>query len=40
VEVLFAQGISRFIFKQPTSGRERLGILLIVIGVVLLLWVH
>jgi drug/metabolite transporter (DMT)-like permease len=40
VEVLFAQGISRFIFKQATSGRERLGILLIVIGVVLLLWVH
>jgi len=40
VEVLFAQGISRFIFKQATTGRERLGILLIVIGVVLLLWVH
>ena len=40
VEVLFAQGISRFIFKQATTGRERLGILLIVIGVVSLLWAH
>ena len=40
VEVLFAQGISRFIFKQATTGRERFGILLIVAGVVLLLWVH
>ena len=38
VEVLFAQGISRFIFKQAITGRERLGILLIVTGVVLLLW--
>jgi drug/metabolite transporter (DMT)-like permease len=40
VEVLFAQGISRFIFKQATSRRESFGILLIVIGVVLLLSVH
>ena len=40
VEVLFAQAISRFIFKQPTSPREALGIVLIVAGVVLLIWAH
>jgi drug/metabolite transporter (DMT)-like permease len=39
VEVLFAQGISRFAFKQPTTPREAAGIVLIVIGVVLLIWV-
>ena len=37
VEVLFAQAISRFVFKQATTPREALGIALIVIGVVLLL---
>jgi multidrug transporter EmrE-like cation transporter len=37
VEVLFAQGISRFVFKQAITGRERLGIALIVAGVALLL---
>jgi drug/metabolite transporter (DMT)-like permease len=40
VEVLFAQAISRFIFSQPTTGREAVGIVLIVIGVVLLLWTY
>jgi drug/metabolite transporter (DMT)-like permease len=40
VEVLFAQGISRFVFKQATTAREALGVVLIVIGVVLLLWAH
>jgi len=40
VEVLFAQAISRFIFKQATSPREALGIVLIVIGVALLLWAY
>jgi len=40
VEVLFAQAISRFVFKQATTPREVAGIVLIVIGVVLLLWVH
>lgn len=40
VEVLFAQGVSRFIFGQPTSQREALGIALVVAGVILLLWVH
>ena len=40
VEVLFAQAISRFVFKQPTSAREGLGIVLIVVGVVLLIWAY
>src|SRR5262245_2902469 len=38
VEVLFAQGISAFIFKQKTSAREGIGMTLIVIGVILLIW--
>jgi len=38
VEVLFAQAISRFAFKQPTRPREAVGIALIVIGVALLMW--
>jgi drug/metabolite transporter (DMT)-like permease len=38
VEVLFAQAISRFVFKQPVSPREGVGIVMIVIGVVLLVW--
>jgi drug/metabolite transporter (DMT)-like permease len=40
VEVLFAQAISAFVFKQPTTRREALGIVLIVAGVGLLVWVH
>jgi drug/metabolite transporter (DMT)-like permease len=40
VEVLFAQAISRFVFKQPTSAREGLGIALIVVGVALLVWAY
>jgi drug/metabolite transporter (DMT)-like permease len=40
VEVLFAQAISRFVFKQPTTPREAAGIVLIVVGVVLLLWAY
>ncbi len=40
VEVLFAQGVSRFVFKQPTSPREAIGIVLVVIGVALLLWAY
>src|SRR5256885_7026530 len=40
VEVLFAQAISAFIFKQPTSPREGVGMAMIVIGVVLLIWAH
>src|SRR5499427_4836784 len=37
VEVLFAQTISRFVFKQETTGREAVGIVLIVVGVAALL---
>jgi drug/metabolite transporter (DMT)-like permease len=40
VEVLFAQAISRFVFKQATTAREGWGIVLIVIGVALLLWAY
>jgi uncharacterized membrane protein len=40
VEVLFAQGVSKFAFKQKTSLREVLGIVLIIVGVVLLIWAH
>lgn len=40
VEVLFAQAISRFMFGQPTSRRELVGIVLIVAGVVLLIWAY
>jgi len=40
VEVLFAQAISRFVFKQPTTQREAAGIVLIVAGVILLLWAY
>jgi drug/metabolite transporter (DMT)-like permease len=36
VEVLFAQGVTRFIFKQPTTRREGIGIVLVVIGVAVL----
>ena len=37
VEVLFAQGVAYFSFRQPLSGRELFGIVLIVIGVALLI---
>ena len=40
IEVLFAQAISRFVFKQPVSAREGLGIVLIVVGVGLLVWAY
>src|SRR5215475_3439171 len=40
VEVLFAQGISTFAFKQSTTPRETLGIVLIVVGVLLLIWAY
>ncbi len=40
VEVLFAQAISHFVFRQPVSAREGLGITVIVIGVVLLIWAN
>ena len=37
VEVLFAQAVSRFAFRQPTSAREAIGIVLIVVGVAVLI---
>ncbi|HLA20083.1 MAG TPA: DMT family transporter [Pseudolabrys sp.] len=40
VEVLFAQGVTRFIFKQPTTPRELAGIVLVVAGVALLVWAY
>jgi len=40
VEVLFAQAISHFVFRQPVSRREGAGIAVIVIGVVLLIWAY
>ncbi len=40
IEVLFAQAISRFVFGQPTTMREGLGIVLVVIGVALLIWAY
>jgi multidrug transporter EmrE-like cation transporter len=39
-EVLFAQAISYFIFKQATTAREAVGMVLIVLGVALLIWVQ
>ena len=40
VEVLFAQAISHFVFKQPVSAREGAGIVLVVVGVALLVWAY
>jgi drug/metabolite transporter (DMT)-like permease len=40
VEVLFAQAISRFVFRQPASPREGVGVMMIVIDVVLLIWAY
>jgi drug/metabolite transporter (DMT)-like permease len=40
VEVLFAQGVTHFVFRQPTTQREVVGIVLVVIGVGLLVWAH
>ncbi len=39
-EVLFAQAISYFIFRQATTRREAYGMALIVAGVALLIWVQ
>ncbi len=38
VEVLFAQGVSRFVFAQKTSGREAAGIGLLLAGAILIVW--
>ncbi len=38
VEVLFAQAVSHRVFGEQSSGRERLGMVLVMLGVALLLW--
>jgi drug/metabolite transporter (DMT)-like permease len=40
IEVLFAQAISVFVFRQPVSVRETAGIAAIVAGVALLIWAY
>jgi drug/metabolite transporter (DMT)-like permease len=40
VEVLLAQGVTRFVFQQKTSGREAAGIALLVAGAILIVWVN
>jgi drug/metabolite transporter (DMT)-like permease len=40
VEVLFALGVTRFVFKQPTTKREIGGVVLVVLGVLLLVWAY
>lgn len=40
VEVLLAQGVTRFVFKQKTSAREAMGIALLLAGAVLIVWVN
>ncbi len=40
VEVLFAQGVTHLVFKEPTTRREGAGIVLVVIGVALLVWAY
>ncbi|HEY2757344.1 MAG TPA: DMT family transporter [Pseudolabrys sp.] len=40
VEVLFAQFVTRFIFKQSATPRELLGVVLVVIGVAVLVWAY
>ncbi len=40
IEVLFAQAISLFVFRQPVSVREGVGVAAIVAGVALLIWAY
>lgn len=39
VEVLFAQGVTRFVFRQKTTLREACGIVLLLAGAALIVWV-
>ncbi|HKU65515.1 MAG TPA: DMT family transporter [Rhizomicrobium sp.] len=39
VEILFAQGVTHFLFRQKTSLREATGIVLLSAGAVLIVWV-
>ena len=38
VEILFAQGVTHFLFRQKTSWREAAGIVLLLAGAVLIVW--
>ena len=38
VEVLFAQGVTHFVFRQKTTSREVAGIVLLLAGAVLIVW--
>jgi drug/metabolite transporter (DMT)-like permease len=40
VEVLFAQGVTRFVFRQKTTLREACGIALLLAGAVLIVWAN
>jgi drug/metabolite transporter (DMT)-like permease len=40
VEVLLAQGVTRFVFNQKTTAREACGIALLLAGAVLIVWVN
>lgn len=40
VEVLFAQGVTHFLFRQKTSLREASGIALLLAGAILIVWVN
>jgi drug/metabolite transporter (DMT)-like permease len=40
VEVLFAQGVSRFLFRQKTTPREAAGIVLLLAGAGLIVWLE
>ena len=40
VEILFAQGVTHFLFRQKTSWREASGIALLLAGAILIVWVN
>jgi drug/metabolite transporter (DMT)-like permease len=40
IDVLFAQGVSHLLFRQKTTGREAMGIVLLVAGAILLVYAH
>jgi len=40
VEILFAQGVTRFVFRQKTRWREGAGIALLLAGAVLIVWAN
>jgi drug/metabolite transporter (DMT)-like permease len=40
IEVVFAQGVTVFVFRQRTTARDIAGVVLVVIGAALLVWKH